>query len=276
MEKKSQPRTQRTIRKEIEIAAPIEAVWKALTEAAELARWFPLEARVEPGAGGTIYLSWGPPWEGTAQIDVWEPNQRFRWVEPSQFAKQHPAFATMAVEWVLEARGGKTLLRLVNSGFLDEGADWENEYHDSMNYGWGFMLTNLRHYLERHAGTTRLVAWARKKVAVSREAAFERLARAGGLFIEDARTALREGERHALHAAWGEAFTGKVKFIRPPRGFCVTVDSLNDALLWLSLEGSTGQLEAQLWLSAYGLPAAQVEAFEARWKNRLEEIFAEA
>ena len=123
MEKKSQPRTQRTIRKEIEIAAPIEAVWKALTDAAELARWFPLEARVEPGAGGTIYLSWGPPWEGTAQIDVWEPNQRFRWVEPSPFAKQHPAFATMAVEWVLEARGGKTLLRLVNSGFLDEGAD---------------------------------------------------------------------------------------------------------------------------------------------------------
>lgn len=38
----------------VEIEAPIERVWRALTEAAELERWFPLEARVEPGEGGSI------------------------------------------------------------------------------------------------------------------------------------------------------------------------------------------------------------------------------
>jgi uncharacterized protein YndB with AHSA1/START domain len=45
---------------EIEVAAPVEAVSKALTDAAELSRWFPLEAEVKPGVGGTIRLSWGP------------------------------------------------------------------------------------------------------------------------------------------------------------------------------------------------------------------------
>lgn len=44
---------ERRIEKEIEINAPLEDVWKALTDANELARWFPLEARVTPGPGGT-------------------------------------------------------------------------------------------------------------------------------------------------------------------------------------------------------------------------------
>ena len=42
----------------IELHASPEAVWKALTDAAELVRWFPLEARVEPGEGGSIFMSW--------------------------------------------------------------------------------------------------------------------------------------------------------------------------------------------------------------------------
>ena len=45
----------RTIEKELEIDAPIEAVWKALTDAEELTNWFPLEARVKPGVGGSIW-----------------------------------------------------------------------------------------------------------------------------------------------------------------------------------------------------------------------------
>lgn len=41
----------------IEIDATPERVWKALTDAADLVRWFPLEAKVEPGEGGGIYMS---------------------------------------------------------------------------------------------------------------------------------------------------------------------------------------------------------------------------
>jgi uncharacterized protein YndB with AHSA1/START domain len=42
------------IEKQIDIASSAESVWKALTNAEELKRWFPLEARVEPGKGGKI------------------------------------------------------------------------------------------------------------------------------------------------------------------------------------------------------------------------------
>jgi hypothetical protein len=40
--------------------------------------------------------------------------------------------------------------------------------------------------------------------------------------------------------------------------FCVTVDSLNGALAWLTIEGAGGTFEAQLWFSKYGLPQAPV------------------
>jgi uncharacterized protein YndB with AHSA1/START domain len=53
------PGDRRTIVKEIEVAAPLETVWKALTDGTELARWFPLEATVEPGVGGNVRLSLG-------------------------------------------------------------------------------------------------------------------------------------------------------------------------------------------------------------------------
>ncbi|HET6639495.1 MAG TPA: SRPBCC domain-containing protein, partial [Gemmatimonadota bacterium] len=45
---KERPAT-RAAKGEIAIDAPVEVVWKALTDARELERWFPLEARVKPG-----------------------------------------------------------------------------------------------------------------------------------------------------------------------------------------------------------------------------------
>ena len=60
---------------EIVIDAPIEAVWKAITDGEELTRWFVEEATVEPGVGGTITISWGGGDEGESRIEAWEPNQ---------------------------------------------------------------------------------------------------------------------------------------------------------------------------------------------------------
>lgn len=86
-----------------------------------------------------------------APIEIWRPNQQLRWIERTSSGQ--PA----AVEFNLESRGGKTIVRLVQCGF-DGDSDWDNEWYDSCNYGWEFMLVNLRHYLERHAAQPRLVA----------------------------------------------------------------------------------------------------------------------
>ena len=264
----------RETRIEIEIDARIEAVWKALTDAEELTRWFPLEARVKPGAGGTILLSWGPGCEGEAPITVWEPLRHFQWQEPAPAPPEGQKTGRfLSIDWTLESRGGKTIVRLVNSGFLAD-ADWENEYFDSTNYGWGFMLANLRHYLERHASTPRRVAWPRRKVTTTREEAYRRLVGPQGLFVEGIAADLRAGERYALRAATSEPFAGRVEFIVPPRGFCVTVDQLNDALFWLTIEGAAGKHEVQLWLSAYGVAQTDVDAFGRRWQGVLENLLA--
>ncbi len=259
---------------EIEVAASPDAVWKALTDAEELARWFPMAARVKPGVGGSIFLSWGPGCEGEAPITAWEPGRHFQWQEKAIAADGSPEpERRLIIDWKLESRGGKTFVRLVNSGFL-AAADWEDEYFGSTNYGWRFMLLNLRHYLEHHAGQNRQVAWPRKKIPLSREEAYRRLVSANGVFRAAAESSLRPGAHYALESSLGESYSGRVEFVHAPRGFCVTVESLNNALFWVTIEGAPGKHDVQLWLSAYGLPDEVVRSFEERWLKRLEELFA--
>jgi uncharacterized protein YndB with AHSA1/START domain len=256
-EKKEEVRVER----EIELAAPIDEVWKALTDPQELARWFPLEARVTPGVGGKIFLSWGPGCEGESEIVTWEPSRRLAGKNPFSF-----------VEWTLESRGGKTVLRLVQSSFLS-GADWEQEWYDSTSYGWNFMLLGLKVALERHRGVARQVAWPRLKVAVSREEAYRKLLNSGALFSQDLRAALHPGETYSVATPAGERYRGRVEFLRENRGFCLSVRELNDALLWLTIEGVAGSIEVQVWLSAFGLEPARVASFNENWQRRLREIF---
>src|SRR5262245_30524750 len=66
----------------LEIAAAPEAVWKAITEAEELVRWFPQDAKVKPGKGGEIVYCWGGL-EGRCRILAWQPPKHLRtgWME---------------------------------------------------------------------------------------------------------------------------------------------------------------------------------------------------
>lgn len=50
---------------------------------------------------------------------------------------------------------------------------------------------------------------------------------------------------------------------------------LNDAGLWLAIEGVADKIEVQLWLSTVGLDQAKVDAFSERWQKRLREMFDE-
>ncbi len=265
----------RAVEKVIELNAPIEAVWKALTDGQELARWFPLEARVKPGVGGEVFLSWGDWCQGTGKIDVWEPNKRLRWLEPLPGAGDAGAPAHLAVEWTLESRGGKTILRLVNSGF-GSASDWENEYYDATDYGWTFMLLSLKYALEKHPGVARQHIGPRHKFAGTREQAYARLIAAGGIFRQALPGEIEAGSRFSLTAAaTGNALEGKVEFVRPPRGFCLSVENLNNALLWVEIFGEAGKVDTTLWLYTYGLPEAQHAALATAWNRQYAAIFAD-
>lgn len=163
----------RSLVKEIAIQAPPDAVWRALTDAEELRRWFPLDARVEPGKGGKIWVSWGEGMDGEQGIDIWEPGKHLR--TSVQGEGMPVPFAT---DYYIEVRGDTTILRLVSSGF-GAGAEWDDMYF-GMDGGWSYFLFNLRHYLERHAGKPRSLAFVRRKQGVPRAAVLPSLLAALG------------------------------------------------------------------------------------------------
>ena len=253
----------RSIVSEIEIDAPIEAVWKALNDAQELTRWFPLEAGVNPD--GTVWMSWGGAFRFEGKPEIVEPPHRLR-------STGGPG--GMATDITLEARGGKTHVRLVQSGFAP-GAEWDTEL-DGTRRGWFFQLRGLKHYLERHRGTPRRVVWARRVISVPRADAWKRLMSAQGLLHEGSLANLREGDRYRFGSADGDVLEGLVHRSEPPVDFIGTVENLNDAFLRVQLDDlpMRDYKDVNLWLSTYGLPEAQVRGLEERWKVMLERLFA--
>ena len=165
----------RTQQHEIVIDAPVEAVWKAISDAEELTRWFVEEASVEPGVGGTITISWGGDEKGQGRIDEWEPNRKLRkTLMPFEMgAAKYDGTTPMVDEYTIERRDGKTVLRLVSSGIPD-APEWDGFYNGT-DSGWSSFFRTLRHYLEHHGGRPRTTIKVVGKVSGSPEDAWARL-----------------------------------------------------------------------------------------------------
>jgi uncharacterized protein YndB with AHSA1/START domain len=266
----------RRIETEIEIDASIEAVWKAISEGTELTRWLPLDARTKPGPGGSVWYSWGPPYEGESRIEIWDPPHRLRleggWSEPIEgepAREVEPGVpARLAMDYTLESAGGKTILRLVHSGF-GAGSDWDDEYEGTRR-GWMQEFLSLKHYLERHAGHDRKAVWARRRVAASVEEVSRRLL--GALNLEG----LEQGESFDRVTSQGDRLKGKVLVHRPPQDFIAILDNLNDAFLRVTVEKFSvpaRHIEPNIWLSTYGVLNNRVMSFQINWTKLLIELF---
>lgn len=256
----------RTVEREIVLAAPPAAVWRALTDARELTRWFPLDARVTPGAGGSIWMSWQELYEAESRIDVWLPERHLRFGFPAH------APMLLATDYYLEGRGGGTVLRVVTSGF-GEGAEWDSMY-GGVSRGWDFELLGLRHYLERHPGRDRTAAWAR--TAVSDPAvAWERLTGPGG-WLGAAGLSPTPGGRYAVTTAAGDECSGAVLLWDPPHQLGVTVAGLGDALMRVEVETFASPAMATVWLSSWAAPADRVRELGHRWRALLPEVVGRA
>lgn len=256
----------RQIVKEVFIQAPPDVVWRALTEANELTRWFPVDARVRPGAGGSIWLSWGGGTEGEAPITAWEPNHRLQWTETRGAVK-------LAVDFHIEAKSGGTVVRLVNSGF-GAGPDWDDEFHMT-DGGWAYFTQHLRWYLERHPGTARDLTTFRESVTLTRGEAFLRLTGPGGLSKDDRLAAASPASAYETTTAHGDRLSGEILASSPDTGqLGLTIRELGDAVLFLEMEPSPEGARAGFWLSTYGLASDVLsrtrERFETLYRNALE------
>ncbi len=258
----------RTIEKVIEIQVPMDVVWKAITDSDELTRWLPLDARTVPGKGGMIWYSWGPPYEGENEILVWDPPRHLKlsdqWAEHSHGEKPREIEAGIpshvTTDFYLQTERGKTVLRLVHSGF-GRSADWDDEF-DGTNRGWEFELMGLRHYLERHPGQSRKSVWARVKTGSGRKEVWEKLTSPGGIVLV-------VGEKHYEGSIASERIYGDVLQYDNTVDFCGTIENWNDAFFRFRLEKSGETIEPNLWLSTYNLPNHRIIYLQDQWSRLL-------
>jgi uncharacterized protein YndB with AHSA1/START domain len=133
------------IDREIVIDAPVEVVWRTITEPSQMSQWFAdrVDLVIEPGAHG--YMGFGDQ-GGPVVVETVDPPVRFsfRWNHPSD--EEPVAGNSMLVEFTLTPQGDeRTHLRVTESGH--ELRDWpdaeKQRYADEHQEGWGEFLDRL-------------------------------------------------------------------------------------------------------------------------------------
>jgi len=132
-----------TIERDIEIEAPVDVVWRTITEPDEIRKWLSdvVELEARPGSVGTLTFradSEDPLVVDVTVVDAERPRRfSFRWCAPPG----EPATAdnSTLVTFTLTADGDtRTRLRVVESGLDD--LDWpeadKQKFADDHRHGW--------------------------------------------------------------------------------------------------------------------------------------------
>ncbi len=191
------------IEKEISLAAPPEQVWEAIATGQGLNSWFMGSANeVEPGQGGTMLLAFDDAEPQPAAITAWDPPRRLAYRGATS-----PDGVFHAFEYLIEARGGTTTVRLVHSGVL--GDDWEGEY-DALNEGDFMYLHKLAQYVLHFAGRPVIYVQAFLPTEADNETVLASFRSALGLG-----DSVTEGDKARVEPAGLAAVDGVVDFVSP-------------------------------------------------------------
>lgn len=135
------------IEKEMLIEAPVDVVWRIVTEPDQITQWFNDEAQLDLKVGGQGRLGASYP----IQIEAIDPPRRFafRWVYPDG-ARPEPGNSTL-VEFTLSQEASDTRLRVVESGF--DKIDWSDKEKvrsvEEHSRGWQECLVRLQELAQR-------------------------------------------------------------------------------------------------------------------------------
>jgi len=134
----------RTITQTYFYEAPPEAVFKALTEPKQLAKWFLKSAKITPVEGSTYTFTWEGYDRQTGKVVKVVPSKLLALTWPNSFKGK--TFPTDA-RFTLKRKGTGTLLTVKHTGFK-EGDDWVWLY-GAVQSGWAYFLTNLKSVLSQ-------------------------------------------------------------------------------------------------------------------------------
>jgi uncharacterized protein YndB with AHSA1/START domain len=131
----------------VDIAVPLERVWRAVTDTRVLERWAAEGAKITPREKGRLHIVFGDDVELDAHIDVLVTAQRMRLIllpTPGM-----PTSDAVIVEDFLFERMAPsgTILRLLTSG-VPAAQSWVTYYLNKRRY-WELALTRLKVFLEK-------------------------------------------------------------------------------------------------------------------------------
>lgn len=115
------------IERTLELRASPERLWRALTEAGELAAWFGQRCEIDLRPGGVAWFDWDEGGLYHARVEVVEPVRRLvvRWAtEEGRRVEDGPS---TVMEWTIEpGRAGGSVLHLRETGFTGPDSRFGN------------------------------------------------------------------------------------------------------------------------------------------------------
>jgi uncharacterized protein YndB with AHSA1/START domain len=135
-----------SIERDVEIDAPVDVVWRTVTEPDQIKQWFAPQVELELAPGGHGHMRFDDEHGGPIVVETVDPPVRFsfRWNHPE--GTQPVPGNSVLVEFTLTARGPeRTHLKVVESGH--ELLAWSNgekeRYAKEHNGGWANFLGRL-------------------------------------------------------------------------------------------------------------------------------------
>src|SRR5262245_60629694 len=230
---------------EVLVAAPIDTVWKALRDPAEICRWF----------------GWDYPDLAKEVQMIFVDHVIEDAANRTLSAKEMPD------RFVVEDAGTHTVVRIIRSAPVTD-AGWQGIY-DDVYEGWTMFLQQLKFALERHAGADRRTIYlnGRTKDAATplplAALGFSRLA------------AVPTGERYEIDTPAGETLRGIVRY-RAADHLGLTVDDYGDGLLIVTTRPRTAKSPfggGSIVITTYDMPDAAFTAARQRWADWWERTY---
>jgi uncharacterized protein YndB with AHSA1/START domain len=142
------------IRKQVELRAPLERVWQAISDPAEFGSWFKvrLDGPFEPGIEQTGQMTYPGyehmPWK--ARVVAVEPPHRlaFDWPHMDDQERVREDWPWTRVEFRLEAQGEGTLLTVTESGFDALPPETRDNSYRQNEGGWEQQTGNIAAHVD--------------------------------------------------------------------------------------------------------------------------------
>ena len=257
---------ERTLELQVDIDGPLEVAWKAITEGPGIANWFAPIAEVSaPGVGGIVKAGWSDEMMMSNTVDVWEPPNHVRWLDETGWMGEG---TSMTLDYYLSTENGKTRVRLVQSAF--GASDGWDDLFEGTKTGWTYFLHNLRIYVEKLQGRTRRMTSDRIQVEMPRQQFWRHLLSDTAGFVVGGTGAVKMGESITVKIADSGTVRAVVEVLVEGQGLGLRVPDLDDALLFIELEGKKDKFHVGYWFSVYD--DAQAKALDAPAKAAFRRI----